>query len=65
MDVHFVVHSHLDAGWLKTYEEYYQYDAKFIFDAVIDKLIADSIVTYTVGDLIFFRRYYEDCTPER
>ena len=36
IDVHFVIHSHLDAGWLRTYDEYYYEAGKFIFDSVIE-----------------------------
>ena len=62
--VHFVPHSHMDAGWLKTYQQYYDQEVKVIFDSVFPKLIKDAKYTYTVGDIAFFRKYYESATAE-
>lgn len=53
-------HSHLDAGWLKSYDEYYFDDVYAIFSSVVNKMLYDTEVTYTVGDLAFFQRYYEN-----
>ena len=58
--VHFVPHSHMDAGWLRTYDEYYLDEVRPIFDSVIEKLGTQPKYTYTVGDISFFKRYYED-----
>ena len=48
----------MDAGWLKTYDAYYTTEVQQIFNTVIGKLDFDSSFTYTVGDMAFFRRYY-------
>lgn len=56
--MHFVPHSHLDAGWLQTYDAYYSYPVKGIFDSVLSVLETDAEARYTVGDLAFFRRYF-------
>ena len=62
VEVHFVPHSHMDAGWLKTYDEYFHKNVKKIFSSVIEQLSKDPQFTYTVGDMAFFRRYYtEEC----
>ena len=60
--VHFVPHSHLDAGWLLTYDNYYDNSVSKIFHEVIQKLNSDAEdnYTYSVGDIAFFRRFYED-----
>ena len=63
--VHFVPHSHMDAGWLRTYDEYYFEEVRHIFDSVIEKLGTRSIYTYTVGDISFFKRYYEELPTSR
>ena len=62
INVHFVPHSHLDAGWLKTYDEYFYDDVYTIFSSVVDKMRFDHEVTYTVGDLAFFQRYFSSLT---
>ena len=48
----------MDAGWLRTYDTYYTTEVQHIFDTVINKLNYDRSMTYTVGDMAFFRRYY-------
>ena len=60
--MHFVPHSHLDAGWLQTYDQYYDGQVYAIFESVMEKLEHDKEVTYTVGDIAFFKRYYEGLT---
>ena len=58
VNVHFVPHSHMDAGWLHTYDQYYERSVQHIFDSVFDKLAEDSNYRYTVGDIAYFRRYF-------
>lgn len=58
--VHFVPHSHLDAGWLKTYDEYWEERVESIFKSVFNFMMQHPSVTYTIGDLAFFRRFYEE-----
>ena len=58
--MHFVPHSHMDAGWLKTYDRYFNDEVKIIFSSVFKRLETNEEYTYTVGDIAFFRRYWED-----
>ena len=60
VNVHFVPHSHMDAGWLKTYDQYYELQVCDIFQQVFAKLRSDPKYTYTLGDIAYFKRYYED-----
>ena len=62
--VHFVQHSHMDAGWLKSYDEYYWQWVRHIFDSVFAELKKDPQYTYTLGDIAFFRRYYFDLSSD-
>ena len=50
----------MDAGWLKTYDDYYNSEVHHIFESVFKKLSSDKKYTYTLGDIAFFRRYYKD-----
>ena len=54
----------MDAGWLKTYDDYFIQQVRKIFKAVFLELAKDPLYTYTVGDLAFFRRYYTDVCGE-
>ena len=65
VQVHFVPHSHMDAGWLKTYDGYYDFKVKRIFNSVFKKLQSNPIYTYTLGDLAFFRRYYYELQSDK
>ena len=58
VNVHFVTHSHMDSGWLKSYDQYYEDAVKQIFDSVFQELKSEPEYTYTVGDIGFFKRYY-------
>ena len=57
-------HSHMDAGWLEKYEDLFKNKAKLIFEQTIQKLLENTMYTYTVGDISFFRRYYAAISPE-
>ena len=50
----------MDAGWLKTYDRYFNDEVKIIFGSVFKRLETNEEYTYTVGDIAFFRRYWED-----
>ena len=56
--IHVVTHSHLDAGWVYDVETCYN-TVRHIFSSVLDELLDDKTKTYTVGDLYFFKRWYE------
>ena len=36
LDVFIVPHSHMDAGWLKTIDEYYELGVQRIFDSMFE-----------------------------
>lgn len=58
VNVHFVPHSHMDAGWLKTYDDYFEHEASTLLKSVIAVLVTNPEFTYTLGDIAFLRRYF-------
>lgn len=60
IEVHFVSHSHMDAGWLKTFDEYYENEVKRIFNSVFEQLEENPDYTFTLGDIAFFQRFYSE-----
>ena len=59
-NVHFVAHSHMDAGWWMTFRGYYSGQSKRIFKSVFPRLQENAHYKYTIGDIAFFREYYEE-----
>ena len=57
-NVHFVAHSHMDAGWWMTFKSYYESQSRKIFRTVFPKLRNNPHYIYTIGDIAFFREYY-------
>jgi len=57
--LHVITHSHLDAGWVYDVDQCYVI-SNFIFTAVLDELVKRPERKYTVGDLYFFQRWYNE-----
>jgi hypothetical protein len=61
-----VPHSHDDAGWLKTVDEYYQgtngksdhSSVRNILDTVIAQLDANSSRRFTYAEMVYFTKWY-------
>ena len=60
LTVHFIIHSHMDVGWLHSYDWLYGKWARDIFGGVIKQLEKHPDLTYTVGDLAYFSRYLRE-----
>lgn len=58
--VHIVSHSHMDAGWLSTYDDYYDFWVARILMSMTQRLHKNPLFTYTHGDIAFFKRFYLD-----
>ena len=58
LTVHVVTHSHLDAGWVYDVDRCFE-TVDHIFSSVFESLKQDRARSYTVGDIYFFRRWYE------
>ena len=62
--MHVVAHSHQDAGWIATIDEYYKKDVSFIYTHVMNELIADERRTFTHAELKFFKMWWDEQTDE-
>ncbi len=66
LNVHLVMHSHDDPGWLKTVDQYYTgasamiylASVQYIFDSVINELAKDSSRHFTFCEISFFSRWW-------
>lgn len=66
LQVHIVPHSHDDAGWLKTFDQYYyglRQDiqpaaVQVILDSVVEQLTQDANRRFTFAEMAFFMKYW-------
>lgn len=64
--IHFVPHTHDDAGWLKTVDQYYigsrqdiqRAGVEYILDTVVSCLADDPNRTFTYAEIAFFERWW-------
>ena len=56
--IHIVSHSHQDAGWLRTIEEYFNSDVSAIYTSVFNVLVSDSTKTFTHAEIKFFSMWW-------
>lgn len=69
--IHFVPHTHDDAGWLKTVDQYYvgsrqdiqKAAVEYILDTAVSCLTADANRTFTYAEIAFFERWWRHQTP--
>ncbi|EFA77646.1 alpha-mannosidase [Heterostelium album PN500] len=55
-----VPHSHCDAGWLQTFEEYYDNKVYSILDSVISELKKDHSKRFIWSEISFFRKWWDN-----
>ncbi len=60
IEVYVVAHSHMDAGWLFTIDEYYDLGVNRILSSVIQQMDLKPHYKYTHGDIYYFKRWYEE-----
>ena len=68
LNVHLVPHTHDDAGWLKTVEQYHfgsnqnhqVAGVQFVLDSVVAALAADPARTFIYGEVAFFSRWWDE-----
>jgi len=60
--VHLVPHSHNDAGWIQTFESYYQSSTSKTITNVVEVLVKDKSKIFHWSDIAFFHRWWSDQT---
>ena len=59
INIHIVPHTHLDPGWLKTPEEYYNDELiGEIFNTILKELSNDSEKTFVINEIYYFKIWY-------
>ena len=61
--VHIVPHSHMDAGWLSTFDDYANKWVARILTSVTQKMVKNPEYKFTVGDIAFFKNWYSQKKP--
>jgi hypothetical protein len=72
LKIHFVPHTHDDAGWLKTFDQYYigsqqhiqKAGVQYILDTVVTCLLQDANRTFSFAEIAFFERWWKQQSPE-
>ena len=63
--VHLVPHSHCDAGYRETFEDYYKYQVKSILDTVVNALDNITDRRFVWEEVSFFSRWWQDASEEQ
>lgn len=58
--VHMICHSHQDAGWLKTPDQYYNDQVKYIYTHVVEALEANPKRVFNHAEIWFFQRWWSE-----
>ncbi|CAG0923229.1 unnamed protein product [Notodromas monacha] len=56
--------SHLDPGWLRTYDDY-QNDVNKIYSGFVKRVETYSNISFTTAEVSFFSRFFERCSEEQ
>ncbi|KAI8433445.1 hypothetical protein MSG28_015480 [Choristoneura fumiferana] len=71
LNVHLIPHSHMDAGWVKTFDEYYfgskttisTANVQLIFHSVLSELLHDKRRKFTFSEAGYFWRWWKEQRP--
>ena len=64
LTIHAVPHSHNDAGWLKSFDEYYNDTTKHILTNVMNLLEKEENKKFNWSDIAFFYKWWDEQGPE-
>ena len=68
INIHIIPHTHLDPGWLKTPEEYYEEESiNSIFDVILEELLNTTITkkTFVINEIFYFKKWYENLSEDK
>ncbi|XP_069356925.1 lysosomal alpha-mannosidase-like [Maniola hyperantus] len=68
LNVHIIPHSHMDAGWVKTFDEYYYgtkmtistANVQIIYHSVLSELLHDKRRKFTFSETAYFWRWWKE-----
>ncbi|XP_053621957.1 lysosomal alpha-mannosidase-like isoform X2 [Plodia interpunctella] len=71
LNVHLIPHSHMDAGWVKTFDEYYygtkssvsSASVQLIYHSVLSELLHDKRRKFTFSESSYFWRWWKEQRP--
>ena len=58
IDFHLILHSHMDPGWLSTYDQYYERKVRNIYNFILKYLLENPDRTFVYVEIINFKRWY-------
>ncbi|EFA83034.1 BTB/POZ domain-containing protein [Heterostelium album PN500] len=59
-NIHFICHSHLDAGWLRTIDAYYKICVKSILQGIVPELINNEKRKFVWAEIGYLERYWNN-----
>jgi len=65
LNVWFVPHSHDDVGWLKTIEEYYEQQVRYIYNTVVEELQKRADRKFIIVEMAFFSMWWAEATESQ
>jgi len=63
LNIHFISHTHLDTGWLHSYDTYFERNVRKIYDSVLESLKKNSQRKFIAVETSFFSRWYDEIQP--
>eukprot|EP01112_Ceratiomyxa_fruticulosa_P008820 TRINITY_DN2284_c1_g1_i1.p1 TRINITY_DN2284_c1_g1~~TRINITY_DN2284_c1_g1_i1.p1 ORF type:complete len:130 (-),score=24.65 TRINITY_DN2284_c1_g1_i1:157-546(-) len=64
IDVYLICHSHCDAGWLKTVDQYYEGEVSVILTQVVNALASSPDKKFVWSEIVYFSMWWEEQSPE-
>ena len=59
-----IAHSHCDAGWIKTVDQYYEEQVRYILNATVHATAADPRRRFVWAEVVFFSRWWAEQNAE-